>query len=157
MSKPNITIDNVITCVIYALIGLLLVFLKSGALGYVMTALGVLFIVVGVMDIVKTKNLTKGLVEIGIGVVIIVCGWTITEILLLVLGVLLVIVGVLGIVQNAKAGLKALLSPIVTVVIGSLLIVATWQLMDVLCIVAGVIFILNGVLALFGKSVSLQK
>lgn len=155
MAKKKVVLvpGNLVTCALYAVIGLLLIILKAGSLNILMTIIGALFIVYGIFEILK-KNLIQGVVMAVIGAVIIICGWTIAEIVLLIFGILLAVYGVLGIVKNIKAGFPALLSPIVTVVIGVLLIVAKWALMDVMCIIAGVVFLINAVLALFGKKLA---
>ncbi len=43
-----------------------------------------------------------------------------------------------------------MLPSIVTIVIGVLLVISKWALMDIICIIAGVIFLINAVLTLFG-------
>lgn len=155
MAKKKVVLvpGNLVTCALYAVIGLLLIILKAGSLNILMTIIGALLIVYGIFEILK-KNLIQGVVMAVIGAVVIICGWTIAEIVLLIFGILLAVYGVLGIVKNIKAGFPALLSPIVTVVIGVLLIVAKWALMDVMCIIAGVVFLINAVLALFGKKLA---
>jgi len=152
--KLNLSMNNIITCAVYAIIGLLLVILQGGSLGILMTVIGVLLIALGLIDIVKEKDLTKGLIEAVIGVAIIVCGWLIADIVLLVFGFLLIVKGAIDLFNNFKKGWSAMLSPIVTIVIGILLVIAKWALMDVLCIIAGVIFLINAVLALFGKKLA---
>ena len=148
-AQLNLSTKNVITCAVYAIIGLLLVILQGGSLGLLMTAVGVLLIVLGVMDVMNGE-LIQGLVEIGIGVIIIVCGWLIADIVLLVFGVLLIIKGVLELAKTYKKDIMAMLPSIVTIVIGVLRVVSKWALMDIICIIAGVIFLINAVLTLFG-------
>ena len=102
-----------------------------------------------------TKQITvKGIISIAIGAVIIVCGWLIAEIVLLIFGILLVIKGVTELIKVYKNGFMAMLPSIVTIVIGALLIIAKFALIDVMCIIAGVIFIVNAVLMLFGKKLA---
>ncbi len=153
----KLSMNNIVTCVVYAIIGILLLVFQSGLLNVVMTVVGVLLIVLGILDILDKKDTVKGIVEIALGVVIIVCGWLVAEIVLLVLGIVLIVKSALEIVNNYKAGIRGLISPIVTAVIGVILVIApwvAWTLMDILCIVAGVIFLVDAVLALFGKSLS---
>lgn len=161
MSKSNFKLDlsleNVLTCVFYAVIGILLCVMKANSLEILMTIIGAIFIVMGVVDLVTTKDYVKGGVEIGIGVIIIVFAWIITWIVLVIFGALLAVKGIIDIVNNYKSGIKALIAPIVTVVIGVLLIIATWALTDVFCIIAGIIFIINAILVLFGKSLIKKK
>ncbi len=155
MSKSNfkLTLNNVLTCLAYAAIGLLLIVLKAGSLGILMTVVGLLIAFLGVTDIAN-KETVKGVIETVLGLVLLICGWTIADFVLLVFGLILIVISVVEIVENYKAGIRALLSPVVTAVLGIVLVVAKWKFMDILCIVAGVIFLVNAVLALFGKSIT---
>ena len=149
-AKLDLSSQNIITCAVYAIIGVLLLVLKAGSLGILMTVAGVLLIVLGVVDILG-KDLVKGLIQAGIGVAIIACGWTIAEWVLLIFGVLLIIKGVLDLFKVFKNGLMAILPAIVTIIIGALLVVSKFALLDLICIIVGVVFIINAVLMLFGK------
>ena len=149
--KVSFSTNNVVNAIIYGVIGLLLIILKAGSLNILMTAIGVLFIALGVMDIVKAKDLTKGIIECALGVVVIVCGWLIADIVLLILGIVLIVKSVMEIAKTYKKGFKANLPSIVTLVIGIVLVVAKWALMDVMCVIAGVIFLVDAILMLMGK------
>ncbi len=151
-NKLELSTNNMITCAIYAIIGLLLIILRAGSLGILMTVVGVLLIVLGVLDIVQNKETTKGIIEAIIGIAIIVCGWLIADIVLLILGIFLIVKGIMELINVHKNGWEAMLTPIITIVIGVLLVIAKWTLMDVICIIAGVIFLINAVLALYGKT-----
>ena len=151
-SKINLSLNNIFTCIFYAIIGLLLIILQGGSLNILMTVVGALLIVLGAIDIIKNKDVTKGLIEVVAGIAIIVCGWLIADIVLLIFGVLLVVKGAMEIFQVYKKGFSAMLSPIVLIVVGILLIIAKWTLLDLFCIIAGAIFLLNAVLVLFGKN-----
>lgn len=151
-TKIDLSLNNLLTCALYAIIGLFLVITKEGSLSILMTVIGALFIIVGVLDIINKGDLTKAIVELVIGVAIIVCGWLIVDIVLLVFGIFLIIRGAIDVINNYKSGIGALLSPIVCIVIGILLVIAKWALMDTMCLVAGIIFLINAVLVLFGKS-----
>ena len=150
-AKLDLSLNNLITCAVYAIIGILLVILRAGSLGILMTVVGALLIVLGVVDVVKGKYLVKGVIEALVGVAIIVGGWVFADIVLLILGILLIIKGILEISKIYKKGFMAMLPAIVTIVIGILLVIAKWVLLDVICIIAGIIFIVNAVLTLFGK------
>ncbi|MBQ7977358.1 MAG: DUF308 domain-containing protein [Clostridia bacterium] len=153
MAKLDLSTNNIINCILFAVIGLLLIILQGGSLGILMTIIGVLFIVMGIFDMIQNKDMTKGIIELVVGIAIIVCGWLIADIVLLIFGVLLIVYGIMEICKNFKNGFMAILSPIILIVIGILLVVAKWALLDVFCIIAGVIFLINAVLALFGKSI----
>ena len=153
-SKIDLSLNNLLTCAFYAIIGLFLVIMKAGSLGILMTVVGALFIILGVVDILNKKDLVKALVEIVIGIAIIVCGWLIADIVLLVFGIFLIVRGSIDVWNKCKAGFETLLSPIVCIVIGILLVVAKWALMDTMCLIAGIIFLVNAILVLFGKSLA---
>ncbi len=151
-NKITFSANSVVSCVLYAVIGILLIALRSGSLGILFTVVGVLFVAMGIYDFVK-RLYTRGAVETVVGVVILVCGWTVAEWVLLIFGVLLIIKGVLDIVNDYKSGFKAIISPIVITVIGVVLVVSKFALIDVMCIVAGVIFLVNAVLILFDRQI----
>lgn len=154
--KLNFSANNIITCLIYALIGILLIALRSGSIGILFTVLGILFLAIGIYDFIK-KQWVNAVVEVVVGIVILVCGWTVAEWVLLIFGILLIVVGIVDFAKNFKNGWKAWLSPIVTIVIGIVLVVSKFALIDVMCIIAGVIFIINAVLALFGQKLVCKK
>ena len=155
-AKLDLSINNIATCAVYGIIGLLLVILRAGSLGILMTIVGVLLIALGILDIVKNKDMTKGIIEAVAGVAIIICGWLIADICLLIFGILLIVKGVMELIKIYKNGFMTMLPSIITVVIGVLLVIARWTLIDVICIIAGIVFIINAVLALFGKSVQMN-
>ena len=144
---------NLIAALLYIVIGVLFCIFKTRAIDWILTVAGVLFIAYGVYCIIK-KLTVEGVVCIGIGVVILLGGWLFLEVALLVFGVLLCIKGVLDLLQTLKMRSKPLLSliyAIATIVVGVLLIVSKWVLADVLILILGGAFIVNGVLALFGE------
>lgn len=153
-SKLSVSTNTILTSVVYAIIGLLLLILQGGSLGILMTVIGVLLIALGIMDIIKNKDITRGVIEAIVGIVIIICGWTIADIVLLVFGIVLIAKGVIELIQSLKSGALALISPIITIVVGVLLVIARWTLLDVICIIAGIIFLINAVLILFGKKLT---
>ena len=158
MAKKKLKLDlspaNLVTCLVYAVIGVLLVALRGGSISYLMTAIGALLIVLGVVDLINGKDVVKAIVEIAIGVAVIVLGWLIVDIVLLVFGVLLIIKGALELIKIYKKGFMAMLPSLVIIVIGILLVISKWALLDVICIVAGIVFILNAILTLFGKKLA---
>lgn len=156
-TKLKLTTSNILTCLAYAVIGVLLCIFQSGSLNILMTVVGALFIVLGIMDLIKNKQTTRGIIELALGAVVIVCGWLVVDIVLLVLGIILIVKGILELVQNYKAGFVANLSSIMLLVMGVLLVISKWALVDVMCIVVGVLFVINGVLALFGKTIKVKR
>lgn len=155
--KANLSSNTILTAIFYAVIGVLLIIWQGGSLNILMTIVGAMLIILGVVDIFKAKEVGKGLIEIGAGVAIIVLGWLIVDIVLLVLGIVLVVKGVMELVKVYKNGFMAMLSPLVTIVIGILLIISKWALLDTICLIAGIVFVVNAVLVLLGKPIIKKK
>lgn len=155
-SKLSLSMTNILNCVFYAVIGILLLIFKADSLDILFTIVGILFIALGVYDVIM-KSLIRGVIEAVIGIVILVCGWTIAEWVLLIFGILLIVKGALDLIQNLHRGLIAWVMPIVTIVLGVLLVVSKFQDLDIIFIIAGIIFLVNAVLALFGTSLSKKR
>ncbi len=155
--KLQLTTANILTCVLFVLVGILLIVLgATGLLSIMMTIAGVLFIAYGCYN-VFLKNYIEGIIEIVIGAVIIICGWVIAQYVLLIFGILLIVKGAYDLITmiiNKKLTTTALVVACVTIVIGILLCVAPFAIGDIICFIVGAIFIVNGVLALFGKSLA---
>ncbi len=143
--------SNLITAILYVIVGALFCIFKGEIISWIMTIVGVLYIVQGVMDILN-KDLTKGIINCGIGVLILVLGWLFLTVASIIFGVLIIIKGakeLLEVLKAKKKNIFDLIAPIVTIVIGAMLIAG--KFLDWLFIVVGVIFIINGVLELLGK------
>ena len=150
MARKKVS-NNFMMAILYVVVGVLLCIFKASVLSWVMTAAGVLFVVAGVLDIFKHKNTTNGIINIVIGIAILVAGWLLLEIALIVFGVLIVINGVKEFLAVKSKKLVAYVSPVVTILVGALLVVAKWVVADWFFIIVGVVFVVNGVLALLGK------
>ncbi|MBO5773606.1 MAG: DUF308 domain-containing protein [Clostridia bacterium] len=154
MAKKKLNDQAIINAIALIVLGILFCIFRAGMINVLLTIVGVVLIGLGIYDIVK-KNYIPAVIEIILGIAVIVCGWTILDIALLVLGIGLVIYSVYQIVMIAKdfkkKGWMALIKPIITLIIGIFLIVAKWLLVDWVFIVIGVIFIINGIMALLQK------
>ena len=140
--------NELISAILYIILGVLLIVFKGATLGWAMTIAGIVFIVSGVLDVVK-KNMTSGAVSLIIGIAILVLGWLATQIVLLVLGVLIAVKGVLALVDAFKRSKKNaldILFPVLTVVVG--LAIAFGHGVDIILVVCGVLLTIDGVLGL---------
>ena len=85
-NKNNVSIkfsgNAVTTGVALVIIGVLFCILQGAAVQALITTLGVLFILMGAIDLMH-KNWVVGAIELVVGVVVIVCAWLILEITLL--------------------------------------------------------------------------
>lgn len=149
--RLRLSMCNVLTAIGYAIIGVLLIILRGGSLDILMTVIGALLIIMGLVDVFKGNEKLKGIVMVLAGTAIILCGWLATEIVLLVFGIVLVLKGGMELIKNFRNGLMAILAPIMTVIIGILLIIAKWTMLDMLCLIAGIIFLVSAILVLFGR------
>lgn len=144
--------NNMVYALLYVIVGILFIVFKSGMLNWLMTIIGVVFIALGVYDIIK-KKITNGIIEAAIGVVVIVGGWVFVEIVLIVFGALLIVKGVTDLISLFK-GSKNVISIIVailTIALGVLLIVSKWVALDWMFIVIGIVFIVEGAFSLFSE------
>ena len=143
--------NELIASLLYIVIGVLLAVLRDGAIGIAMTVVGALFIISGILEVIK-KNYTAGAISLIIGIAIIVLGWVLTTIVLIVLGVLIAIKGIVALIEVLKREKKnalELVFPILTVVLGIGLAfgnVASW-----IVLIAGILLAIDGVLGLIGS------
>lgn len=145
--KPNV---NLASPLLYIVLGALLVIFKTQMLNWAMTFAGLFFILVGLFDLVKRRS-SSGVINIAIGVIILVVGWTLVNIVLLVLGVFIAAKGVMSLVEILKRPKKNALSIVfaaLTIAIGVAL--AFGDLLGNLIVIIGVLLIIDGVLGLVG-------
>lgn len=152
MLKSNKLISAILTVVL----GLLFIVFKGAVIGWAMTVFGVALIAMGVLDILK-KNVVPGVVRAAIGVLVILLGWLLIDVALIILGVVLIAYGVLQTLEILKQkgnndSIVALLlqyaQPAINVIIGICLLFARGNVINVVCIIAGIIFLVQGILAL---------
>ena len=144
--------SELVSSLLYILIGALLVIFQDRTIGWAMTVMGALFIVFGILDLVRS-NWGGGAVSLIIGIAILVLGWVVTEIVLLVFGVLIALKGVIALIDALRASKKDVLDivfSILTIVIGRML--AFGNGLNVLIIIAGVMLMFNGILGLLGAT-----
>ena len=152
MAKKKNSNSSLITSILYIVIGILLLVFPGEALNLAMTIAGIVFIVSGILELIK-KNIGGGIVSLIIGVAILVVGWVLTDIVMLVLGILIAIKGIIALVQaltQKKKKLLAILFPILTIVVGLLLGLAWGSIAHIIMIVGGILLIVSGVLGLIG-------
>jgi len=142
--------SELLSSIILILVGVLLAIFRDNVLQWLMTAVGAVFIVLGVLDVVK-KNWVNGAVSIIIGAAIVVLGWTLTSIVLIVLGVLLAIKSIISlyeIVKSKKKNVMELVYAIAGIFLGVML--AFGNLLSILILIAGILLVIDGVLGLVG-------
>ena len=144
------TRSELFSSLLYIIIGVLLVIFRSQTLGWAMTIAGIIFVVSGVLDLIK-KNWAGGAVSLIIGIAILVLGWVAAKIVLLVLGILIAIKGIVALIAVFKKSQKNALEivfPILSVVVG--LMLAFGNGLDIMIVIVGVLLAIDGVIGLLG-------
>ena len=143
---------ELVSALLYILVGVLLVIFKSHSINWVMTAVGVLFIVSGVLHVLKNRW-SLGTFNLVIGASILVLGWVVKDIVIPILGILIALKGVLALISYLRAFRKSwldILFAVLTVLVGLLL--AFGNLLDLIIVIAGVALMFNGVIALLASA-----
>ena len=141
-----------ISSILYIIIGILLLVCPGDVLNIAMTIAGIVFIVSGILEMIK-KNIVGGILSLIIGIAILVVGWVLTDIVMLVLGILIAVKGVIALIQalgQKKKSLLSILFPVLTIVVGLLLAFAWGSIAKIVMIVGGILLIVSGVLGLIG-------
>ena len=143
--------SELFSALLYIIIGVLLVIFKSQTLGWAMTIAGAVFVISGILDLIK-KNYSSGAISLIIGIAILVLGWLAAQIVLLVLGILIAVKGLFALIDVLKRKKKnalQLVFPVLTIVVG--LMLAFGNALDVFIVITGVLLAIDGVLGFFGS------
>mgnify|MGYP002521319824 CR=1 FL=1 len=142
------------TAVILVVIGVLLIQLKAGAINAILSVVGALLILRALLCVID-KQWLYAVLFAAIGIFLIVGGITIVDIMVLILGIILSAFGLYQLIVAVKDKKNAgIVSALVTLAVGVLLILffcfqsfhQEW-----FYITTGIVAIVAGVLALFGK------
>ena len=145
--------SRILSAILYLVIGILFCVFRSGSLQILLTVIGILSIVYGVVDLIKRFYYT-GIFGIALGVILLVGGAWFASIAILIFGVFLAVKGIVSLIEvfkMAKPNLFAIIGAAITVLIGVLLIVNKWVMLDWFFILIGIVFIVDGILILIGK------
>ena len=143
--------SELFSSLLYIIIGVLLIVFRSQTLGWAMTIVGALFVLSGILDLIR-MNWAGGAVSLIIGILILVLGWAAAQIVLLVLGILIAVKGVVALIDVLKRknpGVLAVLYPVLSIVVG--LMLAFGNALDMMIIIVGVLLIVDGVIGLLGS------
>lgn len=151
--------SSLASAVFLLVIGILLLVFKSSILPVAITIFGVLLIIMGVMSLLE-HNYSMFAVRTVLGILVIVLGWSLVSLLFYVFGAILLVYGILQLVNYVRTGtrivsfydfLAVYSTPIINIIIGlCFLLCNIGQIVDVLMIVIGVFFIIEGALSILG-------
>lgn len=152
MAKSKLD-SGLFTSILYIIVGVLLAVFPGEAIGWAMTIAGVVFIIAGVLELVK-KNIVGGIVSLIIGVAILILGWALPAFVMQVLGVLIGIKGIIALVGALKRKRKSVLRivfALLTIVLGVLLVFAFGSIAHIITVVGGILLAVCGVIGLLGS------
>ena len=141
-------------------LGILFVILKAEVVGICITLLGVALLVMGIIDLVHS-DIAAGGIKIVLAAAVTLIGWLLLEVALIVLGIVLLINSIIDIVKiiieavkkkgtNIFATVLGLIEPALALVASIFLITSRGTAIEWTVIIAGVILIINAVIALIG-------
>ena len=139
---------NLFSAILYIVVGALLIIFKTAVVDWAMFVVGAIFIISGVLDVLK-KNYTSGGTSLVIGLVICLLGWLVKDIVLLVLGILIAVKGIVALIEalkKKKLDVVEIVFTALTIVTGILL--AFGKGLDVLLIIGGILLAVDGVVGL---------
>lgn len=152
MSKNRISI-YILFPIIYFILGITFMVVKSKALDWLFTIVGILFIARGIYNLLWANKYHMSpyvaIINIIVGVIVILGGWLFVNIILLILGIFMIFDGLLGLYKmGKKVNVDLLLQSLISIIIGILLIVCKIQMLDAFFIVIGVMYLIKGIYAL---------
>lgn len=139
---------NLFSAILYIVVGALLIVFKAAVVDWAMYIVGAIFIVSGILDVLK-RNYTGGGISLVIGLVICLLGWALKEIVLLVLGILIAVKGVIALIdalKKKKPDVVEIAFTILTIVTGAML--AFGNGLDIILVIAGILLAVDGAIGL---------
>lgn len=142
--------NDLISGLLFIAVGVLFCIFRNSILDLLLLIVGILFVIAGLVQIFADKQFLAGLILAAIGVVLIVGSRLFLDIVLIVFGVLYILKGIADLVRALQTKRKnglAILTALLCVALGVLLIVLRSSAVSWLFIVIGVIFIVQGAVA----------
>ena len=158
-------VSQFISAVMTLALGILFLVLKTDVIGIAITVLGVALLITALLDLIKLSVFT-GIVKALLGVAVLVIGWLLIDIAILILGIVLLVYGVANLLKGLfgkKKGVKTwkiiigIIEPVLCIVGAIFLITSGGKAVEWAVIVAGVILVIDGILALVGALGSSKK
>ena len=146
---------NLIIAIITIIVGILMIVYKEGVMSWLMTAIGVVWLIDGILDLVQNHLPKTGIVKIIIGVIVIVFGWVLLSVILIIAGACLIIYGIYMLYNLIRMKTKALttfqtiglyITPIVYIICGGLLCFAQKSTTETIVLIVGILLLVNGIL-----------
>lgn len=150
--------SNLISAIMTLALGILCLILKQDVVTIALTVVGVVLIVTAVLELIR-QSVASGIIKAVLGIAVLVVGYLILNIALKVIGVVVLVYAILELVKRILAVIKGksgklwttilgFIYPALCVVASVLLITSTGEAVSWAIIVAGVLFVVEGVIAL---------
>lgn len=147
-NKLKISLNKILFPIVMLLSGILMIIFRSNMFNIALYIVGALFIVSGIITLVK-KEFIPGVINLVIGIVIILLGSILLNIAILTIGILLLVVGVVNLVNliiNKKNEILSYVAPIIMLLIGGLLVFGNfYSFVDIILLCAGICLIIYAV------------
>ncbi len=148
MAKKKKLSSNLVNSILYIVVGALFCFCNDSILDTILKIAGIVFIALGVVDLIKEQWMS-GVGSIVIGAVVLICAWQFIEIVLLIMGVLLAIKGFIALMEALKnKSFIGFLFSGLTVAAGVMLAINAKDLISWLFIVVGIVLVVDGLIGL---------
>ena len=144
--------NHLIVALGFIIAGILCIVFKGEVINWLMTIIGVILIVDGILSIFNNVK-EMGIIKIIVGAVLIVMGWVIGIAILYVLSVLFILYGVMNLYNLIKAKVSSILlyvMPVMQLIIGVALLFNMGGTVNVIFIVIGACLIIDGIIELIG-------
>ena len=144
--------DKLISALFTIALGILLCLFKQTMLQIIVTLMGALIVLLGILDITRRKDYPMGIIKIIIGVIVIVFAWVFVTLAFIILGVILIAYGVFQLINLLKDRLPR--APLLIGVVNSVVIVVAGiccffaETVAIMFLIVGIILIVYGVLSL---------
>lgn len=144
-TNKNLNLNMLIFPIVMLLSGICMVIFGSNMLNIALYIIGVLFLVSGIITLVR-KDVIPGVINLVIGIVIILLGSLLINIAVLVIGIILLVVGIVSIVKlfvDKKVEILNFVGPIIMVLVGILLVCGNFfTFVDLIIKAAGICLII---------------
>ena len=154
MAKRKSKSSNLTTALLFTLIGAICCIFGAGLINYLLIIGGILFIIFGIIEIVK-KNIVSGIISTAIGIVLLAFGGKLVEVIMIILGVVIIIKGVIALINSLRRNRATLdiVFAVLTIVAGIILAFAFGQAADIVIRIAGAILAVTGIIEIAGSIV----
>lgn len=151
MSEKKEINNRLLVGLSYLTVGVLFCIFRGSVLNWIMTVIGAIFIVKAVFAL-SLQDWISAAVYGVIGVLLIVGGWLFLQVVMVLLGIMLTIVGVATLLSAIhERSFKDAIVPVITLIVGIMLIVSCWFVADWFFVVCGVALVIDGVMTIFGE------